>query len=439
VPSTKLVYAVEMLHYLPLFIAHERELRNELDIALAPRPHGDKSAIESLMSTAIRDAHVHFCICDPMMVSLEDAYAAVGGDEPVVIGQLVGKVPFWAVDHMANGFHDEECFGEFSQIFAYPEPNTGFIFGKLVYSPFERTRKNSLHFRPEKPIDADLDRYLNGTEATVVIEADILKIRKFTEKTGNKVVYSFAGNAEYKNFCFTAILSHKSFLQTASGQAQARHLLGALIRATDLIYTYRDLALNHAVSRFQPQGYTTEIIDGALRDLITENVFSRSPIVRRDGWQKSGFVRRQIETKFDFPSFRKFVDNRIAAAEFSTHLRGKTVGGRYLFADLSRLVTALRRGAAPLVFAVLYFLPAFIVNLRPRLPSVLWNPWMLFHFLVTTFVVAIYCLRARISHWAKRDPTKWLEWGIGIVVAYGIGELGIIAELIKSLAESKRD
>src|SRR6266478_1751126 len=176
--GTKLIYAVEMLHYLPLFIAHERELSTELEIALAPRPSGDKSAIESLMSTNTKDANVHFCVCDPMMVSLEGAYSALGGDEPVVIGQLVGKVPFWAVDHTADGFCDEEYFGKFSQIVAYPEPNTGFILGKLVYAPFEHSRKDSLHFRPEKPIDADLDLYLKGTDSTVVIEADILKIRK---------------------------------------------------------------------------------------------------------------------------------------------------------------------------------------------------------------------------------------------------------------------
>ncbi len=392
--GTKLIYAVEMLHYLPLFIAHERELSAELEIALAPRPSGDKSAIESLMSTNTKDANVHFCVCDPMMVSLEGAYSALGGDEPVVIG---------------------------------------FILGKLVYAPFEHSRKDSLHFRPEKPIDADLDLYLKGTDSTVVIEADILKIRKFTENSRNKVVFSFARNPKYKNFCFTAVLSHKSFLRTASGQAQARRLLGALTRATDLIYTYRDLALNHAISRFQPQGYTTEIINGALGDLITEDVFSRSPIVSRDGWHKSGYVRRQIETKFDFPSFRRFVDNRIAAAEFSTYLRGKVAGERYLFADLSRLLASLRKTATPLVFAALYLLPGFLVKLPPDLPSVIWNPWIIFHFLVITFVVTLYCLRARISYWTKRDPTKWLEWGLGIFAACTIAELGILTELIKSL------
>jgi hypothetical protein len=110
VAKTKLIYAVEMLHYLPLFIAYERELRDVLDIELAPAPSGDKSAIWSLMSSATKDRDVHFCVCDPMMVSLKAAYAAVGGDEPVAIAQLVGKVPFWAVDHADAPFSDERCF-----------------------------------------------------------------------------------------------------------------------------------------------------------------------------------------------------------------------------------------------------------------------------------------------------------------------------------------
>jgi len=366
--------------------------------------------------------------------SLEDAYAAVGGDEPVVIGQLVGKVPFWAVDHKDRAFHNEECFGQYSQIYAYPEPNTGFVFGKLVYTPFAKTRKGSLHFRPEKAIDADLGHYLNGAKTTVVIEADILKIRKFTEETGNKIVYSFARNKAYKNFCFTAILSHKRFLQTASGKAQAHDLLRALTKAIDLIYTYRNIALDHAVSKFEARGYSPEIIDGALSDLIKEDIFSRSLLVSKDGWLKSGYIRGQVEPTFSPPSFRRFVDNRIAKEEFTKYLHEKTEHGSYLFTNISSLLTVLRQRVVPFSAAVLLFIfPAIFVHVRSHLHSIMWNPWVLLHFLVNTLVVTSYCLRAHISHWAKRDPTKWLEWGLPAAIGYAVGEVTIVIELIKSL------
>jgi hypothetical protein len=430
-PKTKLVYAVEMLHYLPLYIAHERDLRDQLDIELAPAPHGDKSAISRLMSDATNDADVNFCVCDPMMVSLEDAYSAVGANAPVVIGQLVGKVPFWAVNHAEPAFSDEEGFGGYSQIFSYPDPNTGYIFGKLIYAPFEHKKPNLTSFRPTKPIDDDLDFYLTSDQA-VVIEADVLRIRKFTEKTGNRVVFSFARSAAYESFCFTAIITHRNFLETPSGQAQARELVRALTKATDLIYTFPEIALEHAVSRFCSKGYSREIVKGALGDLTKEEIFSRSPIVSRDGWRKSGYIRRQVAADFAFPSFDQFVENGIAKKEFLAYLQEKTGKCWFLLPNVSRLIAALFRKVAPFVIAaMLYIHPSLFVHLRSRLPDVLWNPWILLHFLATTIVVAIYCSRDRIAHWTKKDPTKWLEWGYGLIFAYIIAELVIVAEVIR--------
>jgi hypothetical protein len=414
-----------MLHYLPLFIAHE-ELRDELDIEIAPSPHGDKSAIASLMSITARDKDVHFCVCDPMMVSLEDAYSAVGGDEPVVIGQIVGKVPFWAVNHQNRAFNETKHFGDFDQVFTYPKPNTGYIFGKLVTAPFPGRGEN--FFRPEKPIGADLGHYLTG-KSSVVIEADILNIRKYVEETDNKIVYSFARDPEYKEFCFTALLSSKNFLRTDQGRGQAQKLLEALVRATDLIYTHNDLVLDFALSRFKD--YTSEVITGALSMLIDEDIFSRDARVRQEGWENSGHIRRQLEEQFKFPSFRRYVDNRIASKVFSAFLKSKTKDSGFLFLHVSRLINAWHKIAPLLVFAIFYLWPFLLLRRCHHSFDILGDPWFLFHGILTTLLLGIYGFRAFLSHLLKINPAKWLEWGGGLGVGYICGEIIIVLELLR--------
>ncbi|MBZ5631446.1 MAG: hypothetical protein LAO06_21540 [Acidobacteriia bacterium] len=431
--KTKLIYAVEMLHYLPLFIAHERELRDVLDIELAPPPYGDQSAIRSLTSTATKDEDIHFCVCDPMMVSLRSAHAAVGADEPLAIAQLVGKVPFWAVNHSEPVFNTENDFERFNQIFAYPAPNTGHIFGKLVYSRFETARGGSLNFR-EKPIGADLDLYLNGAAQTVVIEADMLKIRKFTEATGNQIVYSFARNRNYKHFCFTAVLTHRAWFSTDKGRDEARSLVSALVRATDLIYTYPDLAKTYALSRFR-KDYTDDIIDGALDALCKDGIFSRSPVIELAGWHKSGQLRRKMESGFAFPSSRRYVDNRVARKEFTAHVKHKAADGEYVITNLSALTSPLRGVAVTtLGFVALYLLPFFFSVVRQHFRSALSSNSMFEHALSTTGVLLLYVFGARIFHSFELDPAKWLEWRYSMFLPYALEEVKIVTKIVEELS-----
>ncbi|MGO9273892.1 MAG: hypothetical protein ACLQOO_27235 [Terriglobia bacterium] len=312
--KTKIVYAVEMLHYLPLYLAHKYWLSAEFDIELAPAPYGDKAAVDRLMSTLTQDQDVDFCVCDPMMVSLPEAYSATSDDWPVVIGQIVGKVPFWAVNHRQPAFDSVEEFGSFSQIFAYPAPNTGYVFGELIHRRFHQVRTGSPPLR-EKPIGARLETYLPDGATNVVIEADILLIRKFIQETENKVVFSFARSREYKAFCFTALLTRRRFLEDRDGQGKARKLANGLQRAVHLIYNVPAVAADYAVSLFTPCGYSEEVVRGALQDLVKQELFPNSLVVDRHGWQKSVYVRSQIDPSFKYPSFRKFVFNRIAREE----------------------------------------------------------------------------------------------------------------------------
>ena len=305
--KARVVYAVDMLHYLPLFMA-ERYLNGEFLFELAD-PRGDAQSFDMLMSTAGAVEDVRFCVCDPMMVNLAHSYSASAADWPVVIGQLICKVPFWAVNHRSEAFTEEAGFAAYNQLFSYPPPNTGYVLGALA---FKRCPENKvLKFRPEKPIDADLPFYLSG-DGSVVLEADILRIRKYQETTGHEIVFNYPANSEYSDFCFTALITQKKFLASSEGKRQADNLVKALQEALWTIYHDHGLALRCAIDHFQPQGFSPSTIDGALKQLKSDRVFPNSLYVTRKGWRKSVSVQQEVKPDFKGPSFGKFVANRVA-------------------------------------------------------------------------------------------------------------------------------
>jgi hypothetical protein len=430
--KTKIVYAVEMLHYLPLFMAHERYLSDRFDIELAPAPHGDKAAIERLMSDLDAHRDVNFCVCDPMMVKLNDAYSADSGDWPVVIGQLIQRVPFWAVDHGAAAFTDERRFRQFDKIYAYPEPNTGYVFGKIVDDICIANREVSA--LATKAIDEDLDNCL-AQARSVVIEADILKIKKYQESYSNhNVVFSYPLDKKYRRFCFTAIITRKKILETPDGLESARELLHSIQRAVYLIYSEHDIASTYANRKFN--SFTLQTVEGALRQLTGQKVFSKSLIVDFRSWQKSIFVQKKVDRNFKYPAYRKFVNNRIARRQYRRFLKEAAEGSSYfLLRNLADYVSA--NTVLWVVLSVSLLLYAGILVALTRPTAFLERPtqiWLTLHGAFTLLALSAFYLRGWIVTKLNLDPANWLEKSFGIFVAYAGGEVAIIIELLKIIS-----
>lgn len=428
----KLVYAVEMLHYLPLFIAHERHLQDKLDIELAAAPHGDKVAIDRLLSNSSEDTSVDFCVCDPMVVSLQEAYSAIGAERPVVIGQLINRVPFWAVNHERKPFHALSGFRGYTQIWAYPSPNTGSVFGRLVYNAVT-SPETEISLR-DKQIDADLAGCIPN-QYSVAIEADMLKIKKFTEATKYNVVYSFPQDSQYNDFCFTALLTRKKVLDDPAGRALALDILRALTEATDLIYTFQDHACIYAARRFALNSphYNERIVSGALSDLIKDRVFSNTPVVSSLGWNRSAKVREsttQPPDQFLHPSFRTCVDNSLAGLAYSGYIRKKLPSTSNLLIDLAR-VRRIAAGVLGTLFTmVLYAWPLALVAPKLKVPSGWLNPWIWFHVILTSVIVVLY-FWSEVLTLIRLNPKKVEEWTFPIAIAYAVSEGGIVPELIR--------
>jgi hypothetical protein len=431
----KIVYAVEMLHYLPLYMAYDRYLSDGFDLELAPPPHGDKSAIERLMSSLSPDRDVNFCVCDPMMVNLKDAYSATSGDWPVVIGQLIQKVPFWAVNHSLPNFDDEDKFAQFDQVFAYPEPNTGYVFGTLINNRCSKLRGEQPRPLGVKEIDADLDVCLNIARS-VVIEADILKIRRQEESTLRRIVFSYPLHPKYKRFCFTALITTRKFLGQPGGMEKARLLVQSLQRATYLIYTEHDIALEYAIRKFSGMGFSREIVDGALRQLTDQNVFSRSLAVDYSGWQKSIYVQKQVNSDFSYPDYRKFIDNSISRREYHSLLRRQAEGSPYLLVRNVGDYFLARKAASLVLSLLLVIYPAFVIGFESH-AWIMMNGtarfWLAFHLVLTFVVLAIFYFRGRVTAFFNLDPSSWIAHSFVIAVGYLISDAGVIIEFMRSL------
>jgi|SRR5579862_2337415 len=427
--KTKLVYAVDMLHYLPLYIAHKRYLADEFDVELAPAPQGDKAAMDRLMSTLSEDESVKFCVCDPMMVNLPESLNATSADKPVVIAQLIRRVPFWAVDHQMHSFKEEEHFSQFTQIFAYPSPNTGYVFGKLMLDAARKHKPKGTEIR-EKPIDADLDLYLKSDSA-VVIEADILKIRKFQEATRGRIVFSFPRSVRCRRFCFTALLTTKNFLQSPGGKAAAGRLLHALQKALYLVHNDYELTLKYATDHFSGKGFDEAVIDGALKELIEESVFPRCLLVGYRDWQASIQVRRLVDGSFRYPPYRQFVDNTIASKEYEEHLTAQTEKGMYWLVRNSFDLPTVRpflEGAFFLGVAALPFAIFGITSLRTHPAKV----WVTANAALTVLLAALYYFRGWITAHLRLDPANATIHALSALFAYVLWEIEVYMRLAEA-------
>lgn len=429
--KVKIVHAVKMLHYLPLYIAQQRYLNDDFELELAPAPFGDKSAIDKLLSTFDEDNDIHFCVCDPMMVS--GVYSATTNAKPVVIGQIVDKVPFWAINHKVTNISQEVHFARFNQIFSYPEPNTGYYFAKLIHDECLNLAGCNLAFRPEKPIDAELNFYLDGKNGNVVVEADILKIMKYQLSSHNEVVYSYPHNPNYQEFCFTGLITRSEYLASDEGSLMARKLIDAIQKSIYLIYDEPAEASKYAIEWFSGDGFTDEVIRKSLGMLAQQTIFPRSLVVKSRAWNKSIAFQQKVNNTFERTPFRSHVNNRIAKNRQRARLREQFNQRSWRLRDVFHIL----HGNWPNFFFFKVFPFAFFaipLIFGVDLEKLIYRPlsgYAVFHYSLTTFIVILSVFGNRLSSVTRLSYERTVETLVGLFVAYFVTELVIVTELLK--------
>jgi hypothetical protein len=419
-----IVYAVEMLHYLPLYLAYERDLESRFEIEHCG---GDKTAIDRLMSDFSQDQSVCFAVCDPMMVNLATTYRS--DDYPVVIAQVVQKVPFWAINHKCDELQSMEEFDRFTEIYAYQKPNTGYVFGEIIHKCCAKGRHDKIAFKPNKPPDAPIEEFLTHDRA-VLIEADILKIRKYEEVTKHRRIFAFPEQKRFRHFCFTALVTRRKYLDSLEGQSDARKLLEALILASYTIYHDHSTALECASRWFG--GYSRQIVSNALRILTDQEVFSKSLVVSYWGWEKNIAIQRQVNAEFKYPRFRRYVDNDIVRTAYYNHIKGQVDGRFLLFRNFWDFPWVRRTGeVAALMLAA--FVPAFFIGFRALIQNC-FKPALCMHWSMVSIFALIYYFRGWLSIKTKVDPSDWARLALELAIMYTEVEFGLIRELLGVLS-----
>jgi len=424
--KTKIVYAVKMLHYLPLYLAHERNLSADFDLEHCG---GDKIAIDRLMSDLSQDQSVGFAVCDPMMVNLATSYRS--DDHPVVIAQIVQKVPFWAINHKSEELQSMEEFDCFTEIYAYEKPNTGYVLGEMIHKSCQKGRHDKVEFKPTKAPDAPIEPFLTA-ERSVLIEADILKIRKYEEATKHRRVFHFPDQKKFRHFCFTALVTRRKYLDTLEGKAHARKLIAALIGASYTIYHDHNVALGCAGDIFTPLGYSSQVVSDSLKILTEQEVFSKSFVVSYWGWNGNISIQSRVNPDFKYPYFWRFVDNEIVRDAYYTHIK-EQIDRRYFLVRNFLDFPWVRRVEEILAFGIMAAMPAFFVGFKLLFQNIS-TPELLAHWAVVTFFAFIYFFRGPISIKTNLPPSDWWRLALELLILYAGLETEIIRNLLKLTA-----
>jgi hypothetical protein len=206
--------------YLPLYIAKERGMFegyllkhgiNRVDI-VPPNQNeeGDINAIKNMHDVNQADNNViAIAIADPTSFLIPEKITTK--TDIRVIGALINKPPFWAIDHKQDELNE---IGDFRKEFDVVIHNgdeyaTGSLIGKRVRGTHGNIKSEIAGYGEEIEKLKDLSKDTNN-QRVVAITTDIISIAKAEVNDRLSVNFSFAGERSEFNYITTGILTSKS-------------------------------------------------------------------------------------------------------------------------------------------------------------------------------------------------------------------------------------
>jgi hypothetical protein len=242
-----------------------------------------------------------------------------------VIGALINKPPFWAIDHKEN---ELEAIGDFNDAFDIVIHNdekyaTGSLIGKRIQGRNEDIKLQTADYGQEIN---KLQELYGEHKRVVAITTDIISIAKAEANDGLKVNFSFAGNKSEFEYITTGILTSKKCCDNYPD------ILVGIIRIfrraiNDLLMergTVR-LVLNEIINDvLNVHNITKEEHEIIYRLFTNGSFYDRDLIISEELWKNTariqvevypgGFItpKEKQEKAEIIDSFSKYVDNRFA-------------------------------------------------------------------------------------------------------------------------------
>jgi len=268
----------QALIYLPLYVADQLGYFQDEGLKVKITNGGG----DDLTWAAVSSGNAQFGIADPTMVAIQ---AEQGGVPGRVIGDIVGKVAFWAVtlDQKKTQLAKPEDFkGETVACFKFP--NTAHALALRTF------QKGGLEVGKDvKMVEVNYSAVLAQLQSGAATIAMVLEpAASLAESKGAKVVYSYP--REWGNFAFTGLTTTEKFIQEKPEVVQK--VVDALERAMRLIHTDPNRAVDCGLKAFPD--LPKPVIERAVKRMLEDGTIPEHITPNAEGWDKAIDVCVQV-------------------------------------------------------------------------------------------------------------------------------------------------
>lgn len=307
--------------YLPTYVAEELGILDTLlrDCGITSIEFrtslGDVAAVMDMQQENLNNDTIAIAIGDPTaFLSIRvDEKNDFKKDEIKVIGAIINKLAFWAVNHTDKQFESIDKFqNNFSKVIHYEQEYiTGYYLGNKVMNLSKIGAGVQVAFGKEIE---ELEKYNgHGDEKALAISADIVAIAKGTTKSDLKINYRFSKTDDYLT---TGILATKTCCD--KHEKILSRIIEGIQKSILLIYSSTKLAEKICETISKKPEFNQTSIDGKviakIIELIREDKFYPADLnISRKGWTESieALSRTQLwDSRVLADSYDKHVDNR---------------------------------------------------------------------------------------------------------------------------------
>lgn len=276
--------SVDAFLYLPVYIAKELGIfdtilkEHHLEYVNVELPDSDLagtdiSAIQKMLieNHSNRDESISLTIADPMAIltkQIEGDLNEYDADCCVVIGSLISKLPFWAVNHKLKEFKKwEDLSREYNQIIHY-EPNliTGFSLGsRIVKTNLGKCKPLPTSFGTEIQLCEVENANKKNRNRSVAITADIVSLVKSVNRKNDplRINYCFSK----LNYLSTGIITTKAIAEDSRFTQILIDIIEGIQKSILLVYSSEKIAKQIASE------VANKINRGKIIGKINQNIF----------------------------------------------------------------------------------------------------------------------------------------------------------------------
>jgi NitT/TauT family transport system substrate-binding protein len=290
----------QALIYLPLYIAVQEGFFEEEGLEVTITNGGG----DDLTWAAVSTGNADFGIADPIMVAIAHEQGGVPGK---VVGNVVGKVAFWAVtlDTTMKPIAGPSGF-KGQTVAAFRFPNTAnalaletFKEGKLVVG------------KDVKVVDVDYSSVLAQLQRHEATIAMVLEpAASIAEASGARVVYSYPET--HGSFAFTGLMTRDETIRERPEVVQK--VANALQRALRLAHTDFQRAVRDAQLAFPD--VDSIVVRKAVRRLLDDGTIPEHITPDIAGWEKAVAVAISVGKLKSAPPLQAVIDTTFGSAAF---------------------------------------------------------------------------------------------------------------------------